>query len=215
VDATWLADRGNKALALVERHREAVEPRLPAGLLAGLEEDLGSLTERRAAAKQARSRSKLATVTQNQLLTEIVDIISAVQGAARRRNDLKAAQKRGYGVGVDYSRRSVASVSAVGATILDRAAKDPDEARDLGLFDDQVAALRDLLSKLNVQDKAQQKLIAEKPLTTAARNRATWRVYAAIQRVAGAGVIAFAQNASLRAPFDALDDLPKRKKKRG
>lgn len=213
VDATWLAERGNKALALARQHLKAVEPRLPAGLLAGLEEDIASLTERRTAVKRARVRSKLATVTQNQLLREIVAMISAVQGAARRRSDLKAAQKRAYGVGVRYGHRSVTAVSAVGSAIVDRASKHPEEARDLGLLDVEVAALRELLTKLNAQDQAQQKLIAERPLTTAARNRATRRVYEAIKRIAGTGAIAFAQDASRRAQFDALDDLPKRRKK--
>lgn len=213
VDAQWLAERGNKALALAEKHREAVESRLPAGLLAGLAEDIGGLTERRVAVKQARSKSKLATLAQNQLIEEVHAMISGVQGAAGRRGDLSAAQKRAYGVGAKYNRRSVASVSAVGALILERATKNPDEARDVGLFEEQASALRELLTDLNAQDKAQQKLIALKPLTTAARNRAAKRVYEAIKRIAGAGVIAFARDASVRAQFDALDDLPKRRKK--
>ncbi len=214
VSDTWLLNRGHQALELAEQHRGAIEPRVPAGLLDGLTNDLAELRGRQARVKEARSATKVATAAQNVALARAASVISAVGAAVRRDPTLNAEQRRAYGVGIKVHVRKVSSVVAAGSLIVDRATRKPDEARAIGLLDSDVEQLRQLVASLQEVDRQQEKLLANRPRTTADRNRAIARVYAAIKKIAGAGVLAFALDDDLRNEFDALDDLPRKTTKK-
>ncbi len=213
VSPAWLVQRGQQALNLAREHLDAVQGRLAPAVLEGLEADLEELPERQASARTARQASKVATTEQAVALSATAGVISAVGAAARRHPTFTRDQRKAYGVGLRMNPRTVSSVAALGALIVQRATNQPDEARSLGLLDTDVEQLRELIQSLQAIDAKQEKLLAARPRSTANRNRAAVRIYEAIKQVAAAGTLAFALEPDLRAQFDALDDLPKQQRK--
>lgn len=88
--------------------------------------------------------------------------------------------------------------------IIDRAAAHPEEARGLGILDKDVDAARAALASVLGADAQQEDLRAAAPSTTRERNAAARRIVAAVDRIAAAGILAFATVPKTRANFEAL-----------
>lgn len=194
---------GIKAQGLAEGHRADIEARLPAGLIDGLGADLQALGQLVPAATQVRHESKGATAGQNTALESAYALVTAVRTAIQRSGQSKDVQKR-YGVGAKVNARVVKDVIAATRVIVDRVDAAPDEARAAGVLPADIDALRAAETALRAADVAQETKRASTPLSTKARNQASRRVLSAIDRIAGAGILAFASDATVRARFEAL-----------
>jgi len=204
---------GRKALGLVKKHGKHLTERLPAGLEAGLEDDVDQLKGLAAGAKTARAQAKAATASQTKALKDARARVSAVRTAVGRSGASKAVQKA-YGVGAPYTTTSVKHAVSALQQIIDRATASPEEARSLGILAADVTALRASLKAVLGADATQEDLRAAAPATTRERNAAARRVQAAVDRIAGAGVLAFADEPAIRSTFEALIGHGARKKKK-
>lgn len=206
-----LAQRGEDALALVERHPE-VEERLEPGTVPNLRSDLDAYTDKKSAVIEASTAAIAATRDQNRIRDQAHALVSAIRSAVEK-SSATAAQKKRYGVGVKVAGGVLGTVT-LGNLILKSANAKPEEARQLGILAKDLDQLREHVGQLKGADAEQTKLIARKPQTTAERNAIGNRIWAAIKSISSRGIMAFATDARIRARFDALDDLP-RKRARG
>jgi hypothetical protein len=200
-------------LQLANKHQALLADRFPAGLVHGLETDLGAIKGLVAGSKTARARSVAATARQAGALVDGHALVSAIRTAVARSGASKATQ-RAYGVGRKVSKSSVKSIVGALQQIIERADLDPDEARSLGLIEADVGAARDALEAVLGADARQEDLRAAAPASTRTRNAAARRILTAIERVAGAGVLAFATRPATRRQFEALLGHGSRKPRR-
>lgn len=213
VDFAEVIQIGWKAVGFLEKYQDKLVSRLPAGLQEGLKADLTGLSGLVADAAEARTTAKGATAGQDTAAENAAAIITGIRGAVRK-SGMPASVGKAYGVGAKVDPRLVRTVLANGAVILERAAKQPEEARAAGVLDTDLAELRTLLQSLATVDEEQERIVAAKPMTTGERNKAARRVLDAVKRVSAAGELAFARDPELRAQFDALDQGPKRTRKK-
>jgi hypothetical protein len=205
-----IVQAGEKAYVLGTAHQSALEPRLPAGCLEGLRADLDSLTGKVTAQKTATMGVRSATASQAEALAAAHELISAVRQVLTKAK-ASTDTRRAYGLGTRLQATMVTSVLAAGRAILARAAASPDEARGFGILESDLSRLASLLDAAASADQAQEGLRASAPQQTGERNRCGRRIVAAVGRIAGAGVLAFAEDAALRQQFDALDAGPRKK----
>jgi hypothetical protein len=210
---TDIEQGGRKALGLAKKHAKEVGDRLPSGLVTGLEEDVDQLKGLIAGATTARAKAKAATASQAKATAGAWARISAVRTAVARSGASKAVQKA-YGVGGSQKTTSVKHAVSGLQQIIDRATANPEEARSLGILSADVTALRASLKDVLGADATQEDLRAAAPATTRERNAAARRVQAAVDRIAGAGVLAFADKPAIRSTFEALIGHGARKKKK-
>jgi len=210
-DLTPVIQLGLKAHRLAT-DEGAIVPRLPAGFLDGLAADIAALGTLAAGARQAHLDATLATETQNAELDHAFQLVSAIRTAVRRAKP-RPDVRRMYGVGHRLDPRSVTHLVVALSGLIDRATARPDEARDLGLLDRDVAELRELLATIRAANTRQETRRAKAPSSTKERDAAARRVLAAVSRIAGAGIVEFAHDPSKRAPFEALLEPPHRKPK--
>jgi hypothetical protein len=212
-DFTAVTQVGLKASSLALAHKAEIEPRLPAGALAGLDQDLESLGVVVPGAKQARDESMGATAAQNTALEKGYARIRAIRTTVRK-TGAAADVKRAYGVGQKIDRRSVRDVNAALQQIVDRAKSNPGEAKGFGLIAADVTALEAALVAVSQADSIQEKRRAGAPLSTKERNKTANRILQAATRIAGAGLIAFAHQPAEQASFEALMESTERRNAR-
>ncbi|MEP7124946.1 MAG: hypothetical protein ABJE95_28715 [Byssovorax sp.] len=155
------------------------------------------------AAITAKHGSMQHTAAQNVALANCYALITAARTAVKNHqpdNHISLA----YGVGTKTNRLVVKEVSAAAQKIVDRATAEPAEAQGFGIIDLDVNAINAALFALHAADLAQEAARAGAPLTTKERNTTARRIIAATKKIAGAGVLAFATNATVRATFEAL-----------
>jgi hypothetical protein len=204
---------GSKAYELAVAHKPQVEPRLPAGTIDTLAEDLATLGAAPAptpvgspspAAPAAPSPPSLsaATATASNLVTAIHE---AVAGAKP-----KPAVRKAYGVSRTGPVKEPKAVVAAAQKILTQAKASPSEALALGIMPADVTALEAALDGLTAAEAAAHTAGGKATTTAKQKHAAAVRMHEATARIAGAGVLAFAQDAAVRAQFAGL--VPKRKK---
>lgn len=211
VDFTLITQLGLKALSLALQHSALLDPRLPAGLTAGLGEDLEALGDAVPLAMQVRHEARSATVTQAARGREGHAFVRSVRAAARKARaprEVRAA----YGVGQIVRPTVVNDVLAALQQILDRATAAPAEAATLGILAKDLAAMVAARDALVGADKVQEQKRASAPLSTKARNQTANRILHAVARISGAGMLEFAGEPELRASFEALKARRKSKK---
>ena len=194
---------GERACALAVEHRAALEPRLPAGTIDGLEAALltlgvsptpqtGALV---AAAPQAPSLAEALAVA-----TNLVTAIHATVLGAKA----KPAVRRAYGATSKGVGHEVARVLAAAEKIEKQATGDPSEALALGILPDDITALRAASRDLAAAEAAARGGGRPAGATKREKQAAAVRMNEALGRIAGAGALAFAQSAAVRAEFEAL-----------
>lgn len=155
------------------------------------------------AAIKAKHGSMQQTAAQNVALSACYALVTAARTAVKNHQpaeDISLA----YGVGTKTNRGVVKEVSAAAQKIVDRATAQPVEAQGFGIIDADVSAIKAALAALHTADQAQEAARAGAPLTTKERNTTARRIIAATKKIAGAGMLAFATNATVRATFEAL-----------
>lgn len=202
-DFTSITQLGLKAHGLAVLHQAKLEARLPAGTIAGLAEDLGSLDVAVPGAVSARVSAKNATEEQNAVLARAKARIQAFRTAVRH-TPAPIEVQRAYGVGSRITTPSVTGVTAAISQILARVAERPEEAASLGILQSDVDALTALRDEVAQANTTQEKKRASAPMDTKERNRIGNRIVNAVKRIKGAAAIAFADSPVERALFEEL-----------
>ena len=194
---------GLKAYELAQEFKAQLDPRLPAGLLEGLKEDLAAISMIEGEAGAEVDEIKGYTGTQNQHCRKGVEFASAVREALKRgkasSDVLKAA-----GVGGRMNEGKVSSVVAGVAAIVKAYEKFPEEFRRAGVLPADIEAAGRILVSLNAADMTQETAKVTKTGSTSARNTLRKRVEAAVDTIRGAGIMEFRDNKSTAARFAAL-----------
>jgi hypothetical protein len=193
---------GLKALNLATSYITAIDERLP-GAADSLKDDLDSLGVAVPVARQKRHESVAATTAQKARIRQGHARVRAVRQTIRKAGAPGEIQ-RAYGVGQRVDSTQIRDVTAALQQIVDRAGAAPEEAADYGINPAAVAELKTFLASLMETDKAQEKQRADAPLTTKERNRIANRVLQTVALIAGAGMLAFADNPPTYASFEAL-----------
>jgi hypothetical protein len=197
------------AYALAVQYRTQVEPRLPQGMIDTLGEDLTTLgappaPTQPAASAPAASAAVVSAPTLEQALATAGSLVSGIHEAiagAKAKSDVRKA----YGVSSRGAPTELSAVVAAGEKIVARATANPAEALGLGVLTGDVTALQGALTALGEAEAAAKAKGASTGAATAkAKKAAEVRMHEATARIAGAGVLAFALNAAVRAEFEGL-----------
>jgi hypothetical protein len=200
---TEATQRGLKAQDLANTYAAQVGPRLDPSLLVTLAKDLIAIGAVVPAAKTAHSGSKQATQAQGTALDTSYNSVSAVRTAVGRKRPPKDVAMA-YAVGVPVNKRIVKDVKGAQQMIVARATANAAEAASFGILPSDVALFQAQIAALDAADQAQEKARATAPLSTKARNVVVRRILDAVDSIAGAGIIAFANSPTERAHFEAL-----------
>jgi hypothetical protein len=203
---------GLKAFNLATLYKDALEPRMPAGTIEGIGEDVGALSQVVSGAMQVHQEAEVATAEQMAAARKGFKLARAVRRAVKKCDAPKEVQKA-YGVGHPMSVKIVRDVSVGLQKILDRAAEEPAEAAGLGILQKDLDAMAAAYQKLKDADKEQELKRANAPLSTKERNRTANRILKGVARVVGAGLIEFAGDEERTREFEALKPAPRAKKK--
>lgn len=208
-DFAGVTQVGLKALGLAQAHQAEIDPRLPAGLLPGLVTDLTALGVVVPAAAQARAEVKVATQARGAAVGRGVDCVTAVRRAVR---DAGAPPdvRHAYGVGMSLDKRRPNALKTVVGLIVGRLDEHPEDAPAFGIVQADIDAVRALHTGVDAVSTAQAQKRASAPQTTKERNRTANRILAAVKRIRGAGVLAFAQDPVVRGEFAALRLVPRK-----
>jgi hypothetical protein len=199
---------GEQAYALAIEHRVLLDPRLPPGTIDGLKADLHTLgvspTPQPAApaepSPQAPSLAEALAVAAN-----LVTAIHATVLGARA----KPAVRKAYGAASKAVDSNVKHVLAAADKIAAQATGNPSEALALGILPADITALRAAESDLSAAEAAARGNGGQAGATKKEKHAAAARMLETASRIAGAGALAFAKNAAVRAQFEALK--PKKK----
>jgi hypothetical protein len=207
-----LSDIASKALALAEEHREALEPRLAAGVLDHLRANLASLDGARSGATRARSELKGATANQNEAARAGYALVESTRKAIVRVG-AKASEKKDFGVGLRIREGGVPQIVAGLDAIVAAAAKYPELTRRAGILPadlEKATARRDALAGAD-RDQGTKKGTAKS--ATATRTSTQKSVEGDVDAILAAAEMAFHDEPRTLARFRDL--VPSRTKKKG
>ena len=210
---------GTTAYLLATTYKAELDPRLPAGTRVNLATDLTTLgavlTEAPAAhpgepngeahggpATPEATPPTPAPPSLTEAMATAVTLITAVR-AAMHRAGAKTSVRKAYGVARTTLPKEAKAVVAEGGKIVARVHSNPSEALSLGILPEDATALATALTELTAAEAAAKggtgDAVKAKQVDAAEK-----RMKEAVARIAGAGVLAFARNAELRAKFAAL-----------
>jgi hypothetical protein len=203
IDAAALLANGGAAYALAVANQAVVAPRMPAGTINGLAADLtllGAAPAAAPAAAAAGGAGAAVTPTLSDALAKALKLLSAAHEAVKRGKP-KAGVRKAWGVTEGGKGDDVKRVEAAMEKVVERATAEPGEALGFGILAGDVAVMQGALADL----KAAEATHAAGGLTRKEKSAAEGRVRTAIERIAGAGVMAFALDGTgVRASFEAL-----------
>lgn len=197
---------GQQAHALAVQHQAQIEPRLPTGTLADLAADLVTLGAAPTPAQPPASPSS--TPSLPDALAAAVNLVSAVHDALLGAH-AKPAVRKAYGLGSKAPSKEAKVVLAVAAQIVEEATTHVTEALALGILPEDVTALQKAILDLDAAELAAHAHAPAPGIKAKDKHAAAVRMHHAVGRIAGAGVLAFVHDATVRAQFAAL--LPKKK----
>ena len=193
---------GLKACELAQEFKTEIEPRLPAGLLDGLKEDLNTL-----AAIAGEGRTKVVEIkgftgSKDKLADEALDWAASVRESLKRG---RAAQDvlRAAGVGSKFQ-SSIASAAAAVNSVQLAYEKFTAAFRDAGILPDDMEEGKRYLASLSTAEQSQEEAKVKKIASTTSRNALRMRVESAVDRIRGAGIMQFRMKPETRARFEAL-----------
>lgn len=215
--ATVDTTAGSAAYALALQHKPQIGPRLPAGTLDGLANDLTTLgapppppdapplspggpppaPPPPAAPPPSLADAMAAVIT---LLTAFHEALATAK--------VKPSVRKAYGVSGKTPTKSVKALLADAQKLVTQAHANPAEALSLGILPDDIASLEAALNDLLAAESAAKGPMAKAGGNGAAKHAAAVRMREVTARIAGVGVLAFATNPAVRAQFEAL--LPKK-----
>jgi hypothetical protein len=181
---------GLEAYELVTQYKKALEVRLPAGLIEGLKEDLGTLGAIGEEKKKGVARVKGFTGSQADALKQSFIWCLAVRDALKK-GKAPEPVKKASGVGMLFPNKRVSvGVAAVNA-IVETYDRFPEVFRDCGVLPDDINEGKSLLNALQTADVTQENEKAKKKDSTRGRNALRIRIEAAVDRIIGAAGMAF------------------------
>ncbi len=198
-----ITQRGLKAQSLAMANQATLGKRITSTFLTTLGSDLTSLGAVGASVITAHDGSVQFTAAQNSALVSGHALVTAARTAVKGQQPAKDVLLA-YGVGTKTSKLLVKDVSAALGKIITRATAEPTEAAAFGIIADDVASMTAAVAAIKTADSAQEAARAAAPLTTQQRNLTLRRVLASVHLIAGAGMLAFANDATNRALFAAL-----------
>ena len=194
---------GLKALELAQEFKTEIEPRLPAGLLEGLKEDVITLAGIAGENKTKVIEIKGFTGSQNQAITGACEWSASVREALKRCKAPSDVQ-RAAGVGSKFQ-PTVDSAAASANAILLAYEKFTAAFRDAGILPDDIAEGKALAAAVSSAEMTQETAITKKSTSTTGRNALRMRVEGAVDRIRGAGVMQFRRKKpEIAARFEAL-----------
>jgi hypothetical protein len=201
---------GEQAYALAIEHRTQLDPRLPSGTIDGLNADLRTLgvspTPQPSAPAEAPPSPQAPSLAEAlEVAANLVTAIHETVLGARA----KPAVRKAYGAASKAVGKEVERVLAAAEKIVAQATGNPSEALALGILPADITALRAAESDLSAAEAAARGNGGQAGATRKEKHAAATRMLEAIGRIAGAGALSFAQNAAVRAQFEALK--PKKK----
>ena len=202
-DFTQITQTGLKAHDLATTHAAELGTRIDPNLLVQLAADLATLGAAIPAAKTAKGGAVAATAGQNTALEGGWQMASAVKLTVQR-NSKDPGVCKAWGVGRRMNKGVVKDVIDALQTIVDRANTQPAEAAGFGILPVDVQRYAAQIDAIRTADQAQEKARARAPLTTRARNVLARKILAAVDKIAGAGVVVFDTRPTERAQFEAL-----------
>jgi len=192
---------GTKAYALAAQYKAELDPRLPAGTVANLAADLTTLGADPLPTPPPPTPPVTPPPTLAEAMATAVTLITAVH-AAIRGAQAKPEVRKAYGASGKTPSKEASALVADGEKIVTQAQANPSQALTLGILPADVAALVQALSDLTTAEA-----LAKGPsgaVTGKERRAAEARMHDAVARISGAGALAFATNAAVRAEFAAL-----------
>jgi hypothetical protein len=192
-----------KAQALLNKYTALLTPRLPATLAANLAADLTSMGVVVPAVQGATEDASQSTAAQASALEQGFNMVTAVRASVARDRPAKSVSLA-YGVGLKMSKLLVKDVTNALQRIVNRATAQPAEAAGYGVTAADVAAYTGQIAAIKSADQVQEAARAAAPQSTMQRNATLRRILYAVDRIAGAGMIQFANDATEREPFEAL-----------
>jgi len=201
--SSQLQSMGREALSLVKEFRAVIEPRLPAGLIEGLENDLGGFDDKRANASNARGTLKLATRLQDEAVAHAVEFLSAARSSVMRAK-ASPVQREAFGTKRAYNVNNVGSVVAALDAFVNGAEKFPEFTRTAGVLPADLELARSLRAALVSADQSQEAQKSKRKEPTAERNAAQLRIEDAIDAIINAGRLAFMTKPEIASRFRAL-----------
>lgn len=196
--------RGLKALALAKKHGSELDPRLPAGHTPYLQSSLEQLGAAVPEQKAARAELKHSARAQRDAFEALVALIGAIRTSVKNDADATATDRKEYAVGARIDSRVPKATLAAATGIIRVAKAKPQRAQELGILPGDIAKLEELQQAAAAADASEDAKRAAVPLSTRARNTLSRNVEAAVKKIAGAGVVAFALEPRVRSEFEAL-----------
>ena len=203
---------GLKAYELAKEFKKQLEPRLPAGLLEGLKEDIDVISSMEGDSKTKVVELKGFTGTQGQHLKRGETWTSAVREALKR-GKAPADVCKAAGVGSKFGSGVVAAVAASIATVINAYEKFPEAFRGAGVLPSDIETGKRILVSLNSSDLIQETKKVSNTQATAGRNALRKRVEATVDMIRGMGMLEFQETPAIAARFKAL--VPPKGKKGG
>lgn len=199
-----IKQRGLKALGLLAKHEPILTPRLPSGHKAYLEDNLRQLGVAIPTQKAAKAKAKQLSVAQRDAFDKLFAMLSALRQSVKADPDSTPQDRKEYGVGVKLDPRNVKATLAASQSVLEVVREKPGRAQILGILPADVSTLEALHQAAKAADDAEDSTRASAPLSTKARNALAQNVEAAVKKIGGTGVLAFALEPQIRAEFEVL-----------
>jgi len=177
-------------LELAEKDREELEPRLPAGTLTGLREDVDGLRAKAPGAVAARQLSKAGTATQESAATTLAALVQGIRTASRCAQ-LDPEVLRALGVGRRLYATVVKSVVEAAEHVEQAYREFPDALRSAGVLPADLERVIALRARLQSVDQAQELGKVTSKEKTASRDLVKRRALAAMGRILAAAELAF------------------------
>ena len=181
---------GEQIFELLKTDRNAIEPRLSAGTIPGLESDVIVLSDKTATAVSSRAQKRAATKSQTKRAEELKARVMAVRQALDMAHANPAAHKAA-GVGRNVSTGVVKSVLAGAQMIVDAYDTYRDDLAGAGILPEDIDIITALATSLKTTDTAQESAKITAKQSTAARRAAQLRVEKAITAIVGAAGLVF------------------------
>lgn len=204
---------GEQAAELLKKDQTKLQPRLEAGVIEGLLEDVRLLSNTMSSAITARVQKKAATQAQNDTAVELAALVMALRSAVKITGQ-SAVLRKALGVGRTVSTNSVKSVLAAANMVIEAYANHADEMRASGVLPVDVETVMGLSNALANADQAQEMKKVASKLSTSERAAVQKRVEGALMKIIAAAGLEFARTDPERvAQYAALiPSKPKRRK---
>ena len=202
-DLATVDTAAERAYALADEHRIQLNPRLPPGMIDSLQADLRTLGVSPAPEPSATAEPSPQAPSLAEALAIAANLVTAIHATVLGAR-AKPGVRKAYGATTRAPVNDVKSVLAAAEKIAAQATGNPSEALALGILPDDIVALREAERDLAAAETAARGDGGKAGATKREQRAAAARMVATVARIAGAGALAFAQNAAVRARFEAL-----------